>query len=217
MRGPRTVAALYVQEGGAYYGLDAVDPWPASRDARLYDGPHPVVAHPPCERWGRYWGGGPSAKVKRTLGDDGGCFAAALASVRRWGGVIEHPEASHAWRAYGIVTPPRDGRWVSAGLGDPGWTCCVEQGAYGHPARKATWLYAAHVDLPELRWGRAHGEFVKIDPGFHSRAEAKQSGGVAGQVFLPKGQRAVTPPAFRDLLLSIARTAQAPAHQEAAE
>lgn len=80
------VAALFVQKGGCYYGIDGVDPWPEERDARLYAGPWPVVAHPPCERWGRYWSGGPSARVKRLRGDDGGCFASALASVRRWGG-----------------------------------------------------------------------------------------------------------------------------------
>ena len=42
------VAALYVQRGGAYFGLPDVDPWDEERDARLYPGPHPVVAHPPC-------------------------------------------------------------------------------------------------------------------------------------------------------------------------
>jgi hypothetical protein len=85
-----TVAALFVEEspGSAYVGLEGVDVWGISRDARLYPGPHPVVCHSPCERWGRYWGGGPSARVPRLKGDDGGCFASALASVRKWGGVI---------------------------------------------------------------------------------------------------------------------------------
>lgn len=47
------IAALYVIENGPYYGLPNVDPWPESRDARTYAGPHPVVAHPPCSRWCR--------------------------------------------------------------------------------------------------------------------------------------------------------------------
>ena len=44
----RTIAALFVEENGCYYGLDGVEPWGVSRDARKYDGPFPVVAHPPC-------------------------------------------------------------------------------------------------------------------------------------------------------------------------
>lgn len=81
-----TLAALFVETDGIYsqYGFDV---WGIERDARQYDGPHRVVAHPPCERWGRYWSGGPSAKVRRELGDDAGCFKSALASVRKWGGL----------------------------------------------------------------------------------------------------------------------------------
>lgn len=101
------IAAIYVATGGVYFGLPDVDPWDISRDARLYTGPWPVVAHPPCQRWGRYWHGGPSAKVRQTKGDDSGCFASALASVRRWGGVLEHPEASAAWGAFELNTPPQ--------------------------------------------------------------------------------------------------------------
>ena len=48
------IAALFVEKDGAYFGIEGVDPWDISRDARTYPGPHPVVAHPPCERWGRY-------------------------------------------------------------------------------------------------------------------------------------------------------------------
>lgn len=47
------IAALYVETDGAYFGLPGVDPWDEARDARKYAGPHPVVAHPPCQRWGK--------------------------------------------------------------------------------------------------------------------------------------------------------------------
>jgi hypothetical protein len=42
------IAALYVQTDGCYYNMEGVDPWDKKRDARLYKGPYPVVAHPPC-------------------------------------------------------------------------------------------------------------------------------------------------------------------------
>ena len=201
------IAALYVETGGCYFALPDVDPWDHARDARTYAGPWPVVAHPPCERWGRYWGGHPRQRPRLKLGDDGGCFAAALAAVRRWGGVLEHPEGSHAWRAFGLNLPPRSGGWVVADF-EGGWTCCVEQGAYGHRARKATWLYAHGVDLHSLSWGRAPGDFLRLDDGFHSaaaRARAVKTG-ICQQ--LSKKQRAATPIPFRDLLMSIARTAR---------
>lgn len=149
------VAALFVLPDGPYASLTDVDCWPESRDARLYAGPHPVVAHPPCERWGRYWNGGTNMKApRRKLGDDAGCFASALASVRRWGGVLEHPEASHAWGMHGLPAPPRWGGWIQDITG--GWTCCVEQGHYGHSSRKATWLYLVGGETPtDMRWGPA--------------------------------------------------------------
>ena len=200
----KTVAALYVEKNGVY-ALPFVDVWDAERDARLYTGLLPVVAHPPCERWGRYWSGGPSARVRRKLGDDGGCFAAALRAVRKFGGVIEHPEASHAWRAFGLVRPPKSGGWIPAGDGF-GWTCCVEQGHYGHRARKATWLYVVtdYSKLPELRWGPARGE--RLDEGFHSAEERRQRrrSGQAPRRRLSKAENLATPYAFRDVLLAIA-------------
>jgi hypothetical protein len=199
------IAALYVETGGVYYGLPDADPWDIRRDARLYAGPWPVVAHPPCARWGRYWSGGPSARVRRELGDDGGCFAAALAAVNQWGGVLEHPEATHAWRAFGIVAPPRSGGWVRAGMWQPGWTCCVEQGHYGHRARKATWLYAYGLELPELRWGKSMAR-IRLDCGYHSTEERRRAVRTGARQRLSHHERAATPPEFRDLLLSMART-----------
>lgn len=90
------IAALYVETGGCYFGLPGVDPWDVTRDARNYAGQHPVVAHPPCQRWGRFWHGSTRKPHQFKLGDDGGCFAAALAAVRKFGGVLEHPADSHA-------------------------------------------------------------------------------------------------------------------------
>ncbi len=209
------IAALFVATGGCYFGLDGVDPWDVTRNARTYAGPHPVVAHPPCERWGRYAEGGPNPKAaRRIIGDDGGCFEAALASVRRCGGVLEHPEASHAWSRHGLTAPPKDGGWVRADFVG-GWTCCVEQGHYGHRARKATWLYAFGVELPSLKWGPS-GATCRLDLGFHSKEERERyaSGRVRARVGdcerMGKRERAATPVAFRDVLLSIARSAVRP-------
>jgi hypothetical protein len=197
------IAALFVATDGCYYGLPDVDPWDKERDARNYDGPRPVVAHPPCERWGRYWGGGPTTWPRKVKGDDDGCFAAALAAVRRFGGILEHPQDSWAWKHFGLNLPPVTGGWIVADF-EGGWTCRIEQGAYGHLARKGTWLYAHSVDLPSLRWGTAPGDFVRLDGGFHSAEERRRAVKTGACQRLSHRQRAATPLAFRDLLISIA-------------
>ncbi len=203
-----TISALFVETDGVYFGLSNVDPWDASRDARLYSGPHAVIAHPPCERWGRYWSGGPSAKIRRTLGDDGDCFAAALGSVRKWGGILEHPEASHAWDTFGLMRPPKTGGWVRC---VDGWTCCVEQGNYGHRARKATWLYTTVANPPELIWGVSAG--TRLDEGFHSSEErrAARAAGAKPVKRLSTAENIATPIPFRNLLIRIA--AMIPEHK----
>ena len=227
------IAALFVADGGCYCGREDVDPWSEQRDARLYSGPHRVVAHPPCQRWGRYWHGGPSVRVRKIKGDDGGCFASALASVRAWGGVLEHPAYSHAWARYGLIDPPHTGGWIMADAGG-GWTCHVEQGHYGHRARKATWLYAFDAALPSLRWGPSVAT-VRLDEGCHSAAERAQrtrsrqaseasERGERGEASearvsterMGRTERMATPIAFRNLLLAIAApTAVAKAHDGA--
>lgn len=199
-----TIAALFVETNGIYRELGC-DVWGIERDARTYDGRDRVVAHPPCERWGRYWGGGPSAKVRRTLGDDGGCFASALASVRRCGGVLEHPEASHAWAAHGLRKPPYSGGWVEADEFG-GLTCCVAQGHYGHRAQKMTWLYLLGGNPIELEWGRCPGR-VRLEPGFHSREERRRAIRTGVCQRLSKAQRIATPRPFAELLIRLAQSA----------
>lgn len=197
MDGDAVVAALYVQPRGVYANRSDVDLWPEDRDARRYGGPWPVVAHPPCAAWGRYAKPTPESTAKGPLfGDDGGCFAFALAHVERWGGVLEHPRDSGAWAAHAIPVPA-DGGWRRALL-RPGWVCCVEQGHYGHAARKPTWLYYVGPTPPALRWGPSSPAPI----GTGARRGNLES--------LSKTKRAATPPAFADLLLSLAASSERP-------
>lgn len=211
------IAALFVHRNGVYYGLKDVDPWPENRDARLYGGPHPVVAHPPCARWCRLarlvearWG--------HRRGDDGGGFVSALASVRRWGGVLEHPAFSDAWNAFALPIPPVEG-WQRGVCG--GWAAHVEQGRYGHPAKKATWLYAYGVTrLPALRWGReSDSKSTALVSWCGNRTKPRRP--MVGRAWreAPRGEfderprlsskaAAATPLEFRDVLLGIARSVE---------
>lgn len=193
------IAALYVAKDGAYWDLPGVDPWDEQRDARNYQGPHPVVAHPPCSRWCRL-AGLVEARWGHKRGEDGGCFESALGAVRQFGGVLEHPAYSDAWAHFGLPKPSRFGGWQRGICG--GWSAHVEQARYGHPAKKATWLYAFGVDpLPSLRWG--------------SELDAKSSAPVSwcgnhvasgeSRPRVGKKAAAATPPEFRDELLGIAR------------
>lgn len=189
-----TVAALYVETDGVYFGLPDVEPWDAERDARTYAGPWPVVAHPPCNKWS------PLAFINRRrlpnyeIGDDGGCFAAALAAVRRFGGILEHPAQSLAWKAFGLPKP-RSGSWQRT-LDDAGWVTEVDQGAYGHRARKRTWLYFVGSDPPALDWTPSTSELVVS--GFLHHAGTNESRRVR------PAEASRTPLAFRDVLLRAA-------------
>lgn len=187
------VAALFVETNGCYFGLPDVDPWDRARDARLYTGPHPVVAHPECRKWislaalnFKRWGG-----EHNRPGNDGGCFASALNSVQTWGGVLEHPAGSRAWPAFGLAAPRGRG-WQAVGPGE--WVAEVWQSAYGHRARKRTWLYAVTRCPPELDTRAVPGV---AQVGWFDRIKPT----------LSKREASATPIPFRDLLLSIARGA----------
>ena len=203
------VAALFVETNGCYFGLPDVDPWDIERDARKYAGPYPVVAHPPCQRWGRFWHGSTRKPHQFKLGDDEGCFEAALHAVRTWGGVLEHPADSHAWKRFGIVAPKRGAGWTMSGLWD---TCYVEQGHYGHVSRKPTWLYVCHqIVLPQLKWDLLPQRLHPTALAKYGYEKARRIGMMAMIGGKRKTEiRNATPPEFRDVLLDLARRAARP-------
>lgn len=206
------VAALFVETNGRYFGVPGVDPWDEPRDARTYVGPYPVVAHPPCFLWvnmaGVNW-----KRYKRQKpawypgGTDGGCFESALASVRKYGGVLEHPAFSHAWKHFDLRAPmqwtsPQDVNvgWAlhrQEGNGLYSWVCEVWQSAYGHKARKRTWLYYVGRERPqELNWSRRPGSH---QVGWFDRIKPT----------LSKKEASATPAEFAAQLLQLAASATA--------
>ena len=193
------IAALFVQTEGCYFGLPNVDPWDEKRDARLYSGQFPVVAHPPCQLWGKFahvnfsrWGG-----EHNRPGNDQGCFKSALHSVIRCGGVLEHPAFSSAWEAHGLTRPQGIG-WKRVGLHD--WVCEIWQSAYGHLANKRTWLFYSGLGIPiDAKWDRPKGTH---QIGFHD-----QRGKAANKPTISGKKASATPIDFRDFLIDLAKSA----------
>jgi hypothetical protein len=125
------VAALYIDPRGPYPGL-GVDCWDETRDARKYNGPLPVVVHPPCGPWGGL----------RHLyrGNEHDCAPIAVGQVRAFGGVLEHPAYSKLWAHCSLPLPG------AAADSWGGYTVQVDQCDWGHVARKSTWLYCIGID-----------------------------------------------------------------------
>ncbi len=197
------MAALFVDPAGVYSGLEGVEVWDEVRDARLYPGPWPVVAHPPCQKWCQLAPLNASRIDGYLVGDDGGCFAAALAAVRKFGGVLEHPAYSLAWPAFGLPVPGRSG-WTQS-FDDPGYVTEISQVAYGHAARKRTWLYLVGEPV-RLRWNEPPAT-MQVSAFGLTRGPSKWTYADA----LDKNKSNYTPAAFRDVLLQMARTAAVPA------
>lgn len=188
------VDALYVMPDGPYPGIVS-EYWDELRDARTwsYSG-RPAVLHPPCKRWGRWW----YADGSGAPGNDGGLFSHALGVLLIAGGVLEHPQASHAWARFSIARPRR-GLWI--GPDNRGiYTTEVDQILYGHKARKRTWLlYKGNRHPPPLNWSDPPKQkYYLCKPG---RTKDRPGRDVPT---LTKAENMRTPIAFAELMCELA-------------
>lgn len=143
-----TVAALYVLSNSSPYAkIEGVDLWPERRDARLYPGPWPVIAHPPCGPWSRKWSHACGDRLRAMMH----LAVCAALQVRRFSGCLEHPAGSRLWDKMSLPRPvPVTGE-------DPprdffgGFSFEVELGWFGFPSRKPTWLYFCGIS-PAATW-----------------------------------------------------------------
>lgn len=173
---PQPVAVLFARADSVYKTLDGCDVYDEARDARTYDGPWPVVAHPPCRAWGNF------AMFAKPRPDERNLARLAVALVREFGGVLEHPAGSKLWDAQRLPAIGQRDAWG-------GHTLVIDQHWWGHRAQKRTRLYivgCSGADLPEfpLKLGRA--EFVVGDVGRATSGDDRPE--------ISKAEREHTPP-----------------------
>jgi hypothetical protein len=206
------IAALYVETDGCYFGLPDVDPWDEQRDARLYGGPWPVVAHSPCERWGRGSGSrSDSASARhsqdqrrrwRLLQVGQGCRpqrGAACASIRGDLMALAH---------FGLTDSAADWRLGAGGRFGGGWTAAWSRAATATTLASPLWLYVKGPMLSGAGLGAGESASGSCSDKAHGATESaketrrRSQGRAAGT---RQAKRIGTQPPFRDLLLEIAQ------------
>lgn len=192
----KEVSVLFVEKNGIYSNISNLDLWDIEKDARLYSKNNSVVCHPPCQLWGKFakinyhrWGG-----EHNKPGNDKGCFESALKFIRKYNGVLEHPAFSYAWDAFKLQKPKQIG-WTK--ISDDEWTCEIWQSAYGHLARKRTWLYYVGKKPHELNWERKEGT--------HQIGFYDQRGKLKNKPTLSGKKASATPLKFAEELIKLAR------------
>jgi hypothetical protein len=180
----RQVAVLFARSDSVYKTLPGTDVWDIERDARLWPGCGPAVAHPPCRQWGRLRQFAHGDAAEKALGPW------AVDQLRRIGGVLEHPAESTLWPYCGL---PRPGATPDA-FG--GWTLMIRQCDWGHRAEKLTWLYivgASPDDQPDFPQPRTATHCVRPTKSYPRMPS------------ITKAEREHTPLAFAEWLLELAR------------
>ena len=117
----------------------------------------------------------------------------AVALVREFGGVLEHPERSALWPAQGLPEVGERDKWG-------GWTLVIDQHWWGHKARKRTKLYIVGVEpgqIPDMPMRLGKAEYVVGDVGRASRGDDRPE--------ISKAEREHTPPDLAEWLVELAR------------
>jgi len=181
-----TVAVLFARGDSVYKTLEGCDVYDIERDARTYDGPYPVIAHPPCRGWGAFsW----RANVRP---DERNLARLAVGLVRAFGGVLEHPVASSLWADQKLPAPGKCDQYG-------GFTFPIDQHWWGHRASKRTVLYIVGIeprDMPPVPMVMSEPTHVIGDCGRASLGNKKPE--------IPKSEREATPPELAQWLVDLA-------------
>jgi len=190
-----TVAELFIRSDSIYKQLPGVDAYDAERDARTYDGPWPVVAHPPCRSWGRL------RTFAKPRADERNLARLAVALVREFGGVLEHPDSSTLWAAQRL---PEPGQVDAFG----GWTLGISQHWWGHRAEKLTRLYIVGCrprDIPAMPMALGEASHVIAQHRTLPDGSRLVKGMQGWRPEVSKAEREHTPPELARWLVDLAR------------
>lgn len=189
------IAVLFARSDSIYKTIPGCDVWDAERDARRWPGGAPVVAHPPCRAWGTLRGLAKPRPGEKDLA------IWAIAQVRKFGGVLEHPKRSTLWPVCGL---PSGGQIDSFG----GWTLPIFQSSFGHRAEKATLLYVvgcAPAQIPDLPIVLGDAPCVISSSGRNKDGSRLKQGDAGWRPRLHTAEREHTPPDLAWWLVSLAR------------
>lgn len=209
------VAALYVLARGPYANMPDVDPWPERRNALLYRGPWPVLAHPPCAWWSR----SVRHQVKVSSSQGPHLAPTAVTQVQDWCGVLEQPARSILWETMGLPFPEAYRQMTIAGPERDehgGFTVEVDQSSWHDPEspqehgeHKRTWLYMVgiqpeDVHLPPVAKSPPKSTVLRTD----KRPGSKSSWLRSRYDMMGPESRKRSPVAFARWLVDLAATAR---------
>jgi hypothetical protein len=180
------VAVLFARNDSYYKSIPVCDVWDIDRDARKWPGGAPVVAHPPCRAWASLRFHAKPREGEKQLAID------AVAHVRKFGGVLEHPHRSTLWPTAALPEPGERDQFG-------GFTLPIDQHWWGHRASKRTLLYVVGVDprnVPTLPMVMTEPTHVIGDCGRASLGNKKPE--------ISKAEREHTPPELARWLVDLA-------------
>jgi len=182
-----TVAVLFARTDSHYKTMPGCDVWDIERDARKWPGGLPVVAHPPCRAWASLRFHAKPRDGEKQLAID------AVAHVRRFGGVLEHPQRSTLWPVASLPSPGQRDEFN-------GWTLIVDQQWWGHRAQKRTRLYIVGCEPESIPvMPLVLGEATHTVGLWSGRDKATCRPSIA------KREYEATPPDFAEWLVDLAR------------
>lgn len=131
-----TCPVLFTRKNSPYLALGC-DCYDIDRDALSWSGGQPAIFHPPCRSWGQL------SHIAKPRPGERELALWAMAKVRQYGGVLEHPINSALWSESGCLS------W---GICDDfgGVLIPCYQSSFGHRAPKLTGLYMVGVAIPEI-------------------------------------------------------------------
>lgn len=184
-----TVAVLFARSDSIYKSIPGCDVWDIERDALNWPGGVSARGASSLPELGT-----PSPVRKAARGEKELALW-AVNQVRKFGGVLEHPEGSTLWIAAALPAP---GKQDDFG----GWTVPIHQHSFGHRAEKSTLLYIVGCNprnLPAMP--------LRMDEVTHCIRPTKS---YPRKPSVTKAEREHTPPLLAEWLVSVARLCKAP-------